>query len=82
MSQELHCHEEPAIAWKHIPKVLKPRVQVDEAQARFRTASMLVTCLPLDASPEENHRSEHDSIIHTQVIPTLPTTTQKIFEHL
>lgn len=34
------------------PKVLKLRVQVEVAHSTLRTVSMLVTCLPLDASPE------------------------------
>lgn len=37
------------------PKVLKLRVQVDVAHSRLRTVSMLVTCLPPDASPEDTH---------------------------
>lgn len=36
-----------------LPKVLKLRVQVEVAHSRLRIVSMLVTCLPLDASPEK-----------------------------
>lgn len=37
----------------NLPKVLKLKVQVEVAHSRLRIVSMLVTCLPLDASPEE-----------------------------
>lgn len=42
-----------------LPKVLKPRVQVEVAHSRLRTVSMLVTCLPLDASPEKTKHFCH-----------------------
>lgn len=35
--------------------MLKLRVQVDVAHSMLRTASMLVTCLPQDASPGNNN---------------------------
>lgn len=41
-----------------LPKVLKPRVQVEVAHSRLRTTSMLVTCLPLDASPEQTSKKQ------------------------
>lgn len=37
----------------NLPKVLKLRVQVEVAHCSLRTMSMLVTCLPLDASPRK-----------------------------
>lgn len=36
----------------NLPKVLKLSVQVEVAHSTLRTVSMLVTCFPLDASPE------------------------------
>lgn len=45
------------------PKVLKLRVQVDVAHSTLRTVSMLVTCLPQDASPEKQ-MFPSSSVIH------------------
>lgn len=38
----------------HLPKVLKLKVQVEVAHSRLRIVSMLVTCLPLEDSPEKS----------------------------
>lgn len=40
--------------------MLKLRVQVDVAHSMLRTASMLVTCLPQDASPESNSNNSNN----------------------
>ena len=47
----------------NLPKVLKARVQVEVAHSRLRTASMLVTCLPLDASPEKTNTNGLNSLL-------------------
>lgn len=46
------CRSDNTQRFLNLPKVLKLRVQVEVAHSTLRTVSMLVTCLPLDASPE------------------------------
>lgn len=64
-AQQQH-EENKYIDFFNPPNVLKLRVQVDVAHSMLRIVSMLVTCLPLDASPESNnhHHNNKQSSFH------------------